>query len=1834
MYKKLKFLTLLLCLLAGFNAKAQNVRIVEANVTQQTVYDALLYLQNNNVTPDNNGTIHIEILGNVTETKLTSRTYSGQDQIAESVNLTSRTDIKKIVVYPSNMSSDVTITMAAQSTMSEGTPQPVYRIHFANEAYLEVHHLRFTNRLAWVASTANSGKTSTTDFHDCVFNDHFWLLHTDYDFQSSHYSFNGNIWTEFTDYCFQNNNKFDRDITVDFNNNTVNRFRVVTVFPNQQYKTNVTMTGNSFYHLIDYSQVPGISSSVALCQITGPINGNYVFTGNKILGIFTKGGSVKAPSIMLQHGNNGYQGVMDGSSITIKNNTMQCDIAQFGWKAGMGASYETGDFTAMLKNHQYYNLLLPSGSVPQTGNYYVDIDDPIKVHMYTEGHDPHDDDDMCHVCKACGQMFVHGHAEGTGGLFQYLGEDGNLHNVADAQGTISLNLPIEKISPDEPELYQLVEENVVRDGFCLNVNETQDFIISPYLPGNFQSLKVYGGPTSPLDVTSLATTTDGGQTYHYNFKNTFAQASPYTGCPEIVAKFGGNPVWAFHSGSSTPYAQYATLADALSNPYLQNNDLIEFHGNTTETQPATISKNNITIKSMEGACCTADYSSFSVSSNMYGVITVNGTGLNISNIVFQNFSNPESSLSQKATLFYVDNGAEVTFGVNCTVTNIQCPHTSSGAAVYIKKGTVNVDGATFSYNMGMHGAAFYVEADGTLVVNDTPDDGAVTRLFGNEVKDTGGCGGAIANRDGTTTITGGEFYENYGKFGGSINNTGSLTISGGRFYNHVNCPAVANSGCQYCHVNGNPVFENNYGVSVGAAIQFQNWGSSTVGDCVIDGGTFRNNIVTWKGGAICLHNNPDGNHPVEVTINGGIFENNKSLQDGGAIDILPTCKLTITGGTFTGNVADIDKEDEVIGRGNAIWHNGNLMVSGNPVFGEDQDVYLVAMENVITKSGDINASVLVPVSMPLNNEVMGRDILVSSTGHNVVKADLQRFNVILENTTAVPRLSAAFTSSDAVTHTPVIELFACLWSEYVITCPATGYSVTDGNATISSKEGLAWLISVVNGLNGQTANNFNGKTVTLTNNVDMTEHIWEAIGTATHPFLGTFTSNGSTIKGLNNNADYGVAGLFGVVNGTVSNAFVEGCNFVANPDAETYFGIIANTVNGGTVHSSEAMGTLEAANANAHIGGVVGLASGSSEVHSVISYATLNGDDKGGIVNKLDGAGLKNSYAKFSQFTSGKELVATNNSGTVDNCYYVNGTTQKMSDATDFTIPGTWPYGYGVSGCMIDANRMIDVMNVWVNTNGATKYAAWAQPTTNGINADCPVLKLKDFNTMVSNDAPYIYYGDLDNKLDYANILFYGQKVGSSAYSGTNLYIDQDAALKTSGTLKANVGVPSGKTYGWHMFSTSLSDAPLGIDYAGYVPVGNDYGTPQTQVSFTADNGYFPTNSPYANWDFYCFDESNSTWVNYKRYTGDHFDTYTHGHIPFENETTLVSGRGYLMALKDMTYVQAYGTLNNANVNATVTYSGHHVKGCNFIGNPYHAYLDFDAFCTANSGKLASNSYAMIVSNGTTSDYITYAASSSKNPDQASRYIHPHQGFIVKVNAAGTLSFTPDQAVVDQTSPYREEHLDYPLVNLFATDSEGNREIATAELGRPDNGGALKIDDMLTGKGSLAISNEGQRYAIAFIEGQPNEVAVHFIANEDGDFTMSWNTHNGTFSYLHLVDNMTGMDVDCLASDEYKFTAHAGDYASRFKLKFEFTGVDEDNAAESSEEFAFFHQGSLVVNGQGSLELIDLSGRVIMSTRLSNVQSTVSLPEVSEGLYLLRLADDSNVKTQKIIIKK
>ena len=186
---------------------------------------------------------------------------------------------------------------------------------------------------------------------------------------------------------------------------------------------------------------------------------------------------------------------------------------------------------------------------------------------------------------------------------------------------------------------------------------------------------------------------------------------------------------------------------------------------------------------------------------------------------------------------------------------------------------------------------------------------------------------------------------------------------------------------------------------------------------------------------------------------------------------------------------------------------------------------------------------------------------------------------------------------------------------------------------------------------------------------------------------------------------------------------------------------------------------------------------------------------------------------------------------------------------------------------------------------------------------------------------------------------------------------------------------------------------------------------------------------------------------------------------------------------------------------------------------------------------------------------------------------------------------------------------------------------------RPEVGGSEKLRDLHSGNASIWFHLDDQNWHTAFTKPNLHEAPMRFKAYEDGTFTLQWIQENAEFSYLHLIDNLTGMDIDCLTTDSYAFEGRTTDYTSRFKLVFEYTGVEEDGPSTGSGSFAFQMGDEMVVNGEGLLQVFDVNGRCLMSETLHGQQNTVGLPNVSAGVYVLRLTNNSQVRTQKMVIR-
>lgn len=910
----------------------------------------------------------------------------------------------------------------------------------------------------------------------------------------------------------------------------------------------------------------------------------------------------------------------------------------------------------------------------------------------------------------------------------------------------------------------------------------------------------------------------------------------------------------------------------------------------------------------------------------------------------------------------------------------------------------------------------------------------------------------------------------------------------------------------------------------------------------------------------------------------------------------------------------------------------------------------------------------------------------------------------------------------------------------------------DPNA-IDSREDLAWVVSLVNGLNGEEPQP--DLNVTVTEDLDMSGYIWIPIGNSTNKFEGVFDGGGHQINGLVcSMSGLGAVGLLGYVDGEdaeVKNVFVMDASVEA-PD-KNYMGSIAGVVSGGaTVCSCEGALELLTGNESTVMGGLVGLLDGGN-IHSCISTADLNGYLMGGLVGQTrNGATVKNcyAYAGFTYLGEGGHhisgMVADNegtvencyirlrdsydmngdknvlyflvgrNNGSLSNCYYPDGvdedylyhTGNALSNCNKY-FPGTHPYTYHENynrvGNETNGDYLLSILNDYASANNMN---TWFR-TASALNEDLPLLRFPDLASAVNvqGSPKFYYFNSLQTAFDkfgsesahdvYVDVYGNSDVVTTSSNTGASrirLTINEDAAVlqDESSDLIASVGITLDNSAGsngasptqggtdaidWHMFSTSLQNVPTGINYTDndlhewYV----DEPDHPNYVFFPDDNanaGYYPGNTPFDKYDFYCYFEPAYHWINFRRNGISHWHEdetegepgkhewisygYTrkgvyqsagldvnHINASFTNEPELIQGKGYMLSVNDETFLQAAGMLNNGVVTyVDVTANSDKCRGLNLIGNPYQSYLDFKAFAEENSGSgkiwpdKTQASYTLIDED--MKGYVTYHYDASWNEGgiTASRYVNMHQGFFVTTqgNAIATFNNGMRNAYGYHTTFRGEEEMPhYPLVNLILSERSGICDYAVVELNRPEAGGARKVKSLKLGKGQIYAHYADEDYALAFVKSGETSVPVRFTTSENGTFALGWNTQNATFGYLHLIDNLTGVDVDCLATDRYVFTATPDDYESRFKLVFQFTGVDENADVEPAQQFAFFHGDNLVVNGEGRLECLDLQGRVVFATDIYGPQSLVSLPKFAAGMYLLQLHGGKQTAVQKIIVK-
>ena len=796
-------------------------------------------------------------------------------------------------------------------------------------------------------------------------------------------------------------------------------------------------------------------------------------------------------------------------------------------------------------------------------------------------------------------------------------------------------------------------------------------------------------------------------------------------------------------------------------------------------------------------------------------------------------------------------------------------------------------------------------------------------------------------------------------------------------------------------------------------------------------------------------------------------------------------------------------------------------------------------------------------------------------------------------------------------------------------------------------------------------------------------------------FGGTYDGQGHTISGIRIHGNDAYAtnaylGLFGFVKeGTVQNVTIANARIAGY---ESTGGIVGCNTNGSTVsncHAAHDVAIYAAYSNISGVGGIVGDNFYSSNVTGCTSAAVItaigmtNCQYFGGIVGKNgSGCTVSNCTAagvivpSYGDVTRTGAIVGENEGTLTGNTYHscLMGTTHAFNIGTGVgNVAGTtldntklFLYDDRDNTALINAyansttaygGTAPSVNSLTITLKGRTLYkdGTWNtlclpfNPSLMGYYAGADIMEMDNsanggtafdattgtltinFKTVstITKGWPYIIKWTSGNDIvdpTFSNV------DGSRMTASTTIVKSSDNYVSLCGTY-GPVTPTDGKLLdahnadnrGFHCYMTLASPtAPDNYAFGGWY-TDNALTTPVTALPFgtdgsfnlyakfnpaltvtgygTGNGGWHLIASPVAGsiepsavenifneteYDLYRLNPSNTMWENYKNAT-------------HQSDFRLVNGHGYLYATKETKTLAFTGAFNTGSSKVVDL-----EQGWNLVGNPFTV----DAYVNRPFYKMNDDGTGIVA----VENYDNYTTAQT---------IPACTGIVVKANNSG------ESVIFSTTAPTlaapNNGHIQMTLAQTVTTRDGSSTETLDNAIVSFNEGSQLGKFYFGEQNGNIYIPQGGEEYAIVCSDRQ-GEMPVCFKARENGSYTITVNPEGVTFGYLHLIDNMTGVDVDLLQTPEYTFTTKTTDYESRFKLVFNANGNDNEN-------FAFISNGNLIVNGEGTLQVIDIIGRTLFTKELSTFNSSLSTLNFTPGVYVLQLINGERVRTQKIVME-
>ena len=453
-----------------------------------------------------------------------------------------------------------------------------------------------------------------------------------------------------------------------------------------------------------------------------------------------------------------------------------------------------------------------------------------------------------------------------------------------------------------------------------------------------------------------------------------------------------------------------------------------------------------------------------------------------------------------------------------------------------------------------------------------------------------------------------------------------------------------------------------------------------------------------------------------------------------------------------------------------------------------------------------------------------------------------------------------------------------------------------------------------------------------------------------------------------------------------------------------------------------------------------------------------------------------------------------------------------------------------------------------------------------------------------SSEDNYWYYDEVNDQDNW---------IYSKSYNGSNAMLRvYDHTFRTYAANNNNPVYMAKKTAGapaeYGNYRTSLTETSNPLVITGYGQNAGGYYLIASPVYVSPSS---VTNMLANSYDLYYFDQNNDLeWRNYK-----------------QNAFNLEPGKGYLYANSNTVSLTFTGTAYNGTGEITLTQGSGKWANWNLIGNPW------------------TNDAILQDGNGTNANNVAYYTMNQDGDELAAgttgATIAAMNGVFVEAATDGQVVYFNEVA----SAPGGEDVT--PQVSLNITKNRGC--LIDRAIVRFDEGGVLHKFQLNPNNTKIYITEVNQDYAV--VRGaNEGELPVNFKAKENGTYTLSVNIENVEMNYLHLIDNMTGADIDLLQTPSYTFDANVNDYESRFRLVFSANNGSNDNGNET---FAYYNGSEWMINniGDATLQVVDVMGRILSSETISG--SCSKAINATTGVYMLRLINGENVKVQKVVVR-